>query len=171
MASPSRVLAGDRMDRLTGLLDQAKGRQLSDAELSEVTDAAVRRCLVEFAVWRLLMGGQSSLMNLRRAHSLRLAYADYMRRRRMSSVQDASPEPERVSFTHHAVERYTERYAAGASPEEAEEQLRREAGLAVRVRQKAKGGRERWLTPGGAVLIIRRNGPGRSPTCITVLPP
>lgn len=160
------------MDRLRKLLDAALTGPLTDEELDEVAALAVSGRLIEVAVRDLILGGTEALVNLRRASALRHAHADFMSKQRLWSPRRppwriSTPSP-KLGITAHALERYIERCAVGATAEEAEARLSVEAGLAFPIRRRSRHGHEQWRTPSGAVLVIKR-GRGMPATCVTVL--
>lgn len=160
------------MERLQELLDRATREPLTDSELERLAEMAKEAGAVRPAVEALITGNEQALVNLRRAAELRRAYCDHMSRARTKSPPRGKRYAQRTSrfaFTSHAVDRYVERCGSGMTAMEAEARLMAEAGMASRMRRKTKNGHEQWKTPSGAVLVVKRDRPGRPGTCVTVL--
>lgn len=159
------------MERLHELVDTAIERPLTGTEINELTSVAIQSGLVEHVVSVLLTTGPKAAYNLRYAPRLKLEYSKIMHSRPIrSSARKFLPiMNSKVGFTIHAIERFVRRCAPYMSLSEAEQILSEEAATAIILREKTRSGQERWKIKSGAVLIVKRYGWTKIPTCVTIV--
>lgn len=74
-----------------------------------------------------------------------------------------------MKLTHHAVERYRNRFAPDATFMEAQRELEELARRASPLKERTVNGTEQWRTPDGVILVVTRDYKD-GPVCKTVLP-
>lgn len=172
MSDPARV----REDRseLDELLSQAAVRRLSEAELDALARLASADGSVGQAIGRLINAGPTGALNLRHASLLRRMHAERVPSglpsappRRGSMIETRSGPY--ISFSTHAVEQYMVRVRPDLTFDQAASELASEAEGASRMRARTASGEEQWLCRSGAVLVVKRDGPGAPGACVTVL--
>lgn len=169
---------------LDELLDAACGRLLTPEEQARLAEEATAEGAVQRAIGRLMSGGPTALLNLRQASALRQAQhtdrrtpEDFLAikerdRITLNGLSGSTTMGFKVTFSHHAIERYIERCLSDGvviPVEDASEKLSEEARHAKQLKAKTATGEEQWQCPSGAVLIIRRDGSGKPAFCTTVL--
>lgn len=74
------------------------------------------------------------------------------------------------ALTWHAFERFVERHGPFCSRDAAAAGLDMEASAAARIRRRTLLGQEQWRGPSGVLFVVKRDGHGAPPVCVTVLP-
>lgn len=159
---------------LEDLLSEAGRRSLSGDELEELARLASESGSVPDAVGRLMSSGPRGALNLRMASKLRELHSERTsslplasRQRRGAVVETRSGPP--ISFSTHAVEQYMLRVRPDLTFDEAAVALASEAESASKMRARTASGQEQWACRSGAILVIKRDGPGLPAACVTVL--
>ena len=164
------------MSRLEEVLEVATGKELDASDLAELTQLAINSNSVQKVVETLLCSGPKALLNLRHASDLRQAHAGVMRTSR-SRVgprvdQKVVTGPIKCGYSAHAIERFIGRFMEQGTHierDKAEELFQEELNQATRMKTRTSRGDEQWLTPCGAVVVVKRDGKGRPGIVATVL--
>lgn len=160
--------------KLDDLISEAGRRNLSGPELDELARLAAAHGAVRETVGRLMTAGPPGAFNLRMArrlrelHSERTSFLPVASRQGPSGIAFTSSGPS-ISFSTHAVEQYVTRVRPDLTFDDAAVALTEDAASATRMRAKTVSGEEQWTCPSGAVLVVRRDGPGKPAACVTVL--
>jgi hypothetical protein len=162
---------------LDKLVAEACTRTLSSEEAEQLYRLAYLDSKMESVLVKLLLAktaaGRANLVAVRalmaRSKSRRAVLPP---RKQQRSVLEVKSHSERLPFvvTDHAFERFAERCMKGQSYEEVQVYLNAEALSATPVRQRTLSGEQKWVSQSGVVFVMRRDGNGALPVCVTVLP-
>lgn len=165
------------VDELSVLLSAACARVLSQAEVEALCGLAAQLGRSEPVVVELLSARSApSRLNLLAAWP---RLRSWTARRGREAQRQADRSPGRVppaqgalpfTLTHHAIERFVERYGPFPSHESARVSLETEASAATPIRERTIVGQEQWRGPSGVLFVVKRDGRGAPPVCVTVLP-
>lgn len=90
---------------------------------------------------------------------------------RSSTDGTTTPPVGPFGLSHHAVERYIERYGQpGEDPALTQARLYEEMRNASPIRERTHRGTRQWVSPSGVVFVVKYDPGGRTPTCVTILP-
>lgn len=173
MASPLSLNEGIGL-----LLRAAEDRLLTPDELHVLSVAASSGARDEIIV---------SLLMARKAHARSnlmasgIGRARLNRRRELWEIRKNILESSKTSevrkttslpfiLSSHAITRFRERYVSDEEQDEVAPRLEREAMTSVPIKERTICGEEQWRSPDGVVFVIKRDGPGRSPICVTIIP-
>jgi len=156
----TRVLTSEEQRRLAHLASLDGKQQHVILSLMRAGTAASRANLLASA-----LAGQHAP----KRHS-RSAAIQEKRNHRAGSVSDGRVTGLAFTLTHHAVERYAERHTDGQTTESTMEYLTREAVTATPMRARTQSGEQQWVSQSGVVFVLKRDGYGALPVCVTILP-
>lgn len=162
---------------LDKLLAEACTRTLSSEEAEQLCRLAFLDSKVEGVLVKLLLAktaaGRANVVAVR----ILMARSTPRRsvlppRRQQRSVLEVKSRSERLPFvvTDHAFERFAERCMKGQPYEQIQAYLNAEAMSATPVRQRTLSGEQQWVSQSGVIFVMRRDGNGALPVCVTVLP-
>jgi hypothetical protein len=154
---------------LQKIIGEASNRHLSKKEIEYLTKLATsNQHRTEWAVKALIAGGSKAAFNLRFANKLCEKYNDLMiDSRRTDTKKESQTKKKTVSarkrrnrkieITDHAVERYITRHEPGLLPHKARAKLFWLVNNSKKMKEKTRSGTERLISPGGVVLVIKRD--------------
>lgn len=158
---------------LEELLTQASVRRLTDAELDALARLSAAADSVGATIGRLINSGQTGALNLRHAALLRRMHSERVPSVRIVRQGRGAFTGTRcgpsLSFSTHAVEQYMLRVRPDLSFDDAAVELASESERASRMRARTRSGEEQWACASGAILVVKRDGPGAPGACVTVL--
>lgn len=160
------------------LLEKARSGVLSDEEVGELTGLAVAAGLAGAVVRELVASLPHGPANLRRSRDLIAASNAERPRPRPPPRAKRDQGAHRFGsllVSHHAVERYAQRYEPGVPMDEVLRRLGEQAASAVPVRETTVAGDFVWRSSDGVLFVVRRDAVAdsrrRAPLAVTVLPP
>lgn len=168
-------------EELEALLSEACSRQLSEEEVSRMCLMAEAAGRSQSVLIRLITSGTSAgRLNLSAAGALTSRHSPKRHDRKEIRQVKADEVAARVTkdkssnlpfgVSNHAFERYVQRHSPNEPVEVAVTWLILEAASASPIRDRTMSGDEQWVGQTGVVFVVRRDGNGSLPVCVTVIP-